>query len=77
MMNVKLIEAVHQAKNYIEVIATVQEENEEEFLGITGFILQSYQTLPEDEDELSYFLEDMDLTWDLYIPNFDDNPIAA
>ena len=77
MTYVNLIEAVHQTKNHIEVIATVQPENGIKYLGITEFILQSNQQLPEDEDELSYFLEDLGLTWDLYIPNYDDYPVAA
>jgi hypothetical protein len=77
MIFVKLIEEIHQIKNHIEVVATVKTEDGEEYLGITEFILQSGQILPEDEDELCYFLEDMQLTWDLYIPNFNDEPIAA
>jgi len=69
MTNVKLIEAVRSLNNYHEVIATVQ-NNEKEYLGITEFVLSSNQNLPENEDELSSFLEQLDLTWDLYIPNF-------
>lgn len=76
MTNVKLIEAVRSLNNYCEVIATVQ-NNEKEYLGITEFVLSSNQTLPENEDELSSFLELLDLTWDLYIPNFDDASVAA
>jgi len=76
MTNVKLIEAVRSLNNYCEVIATVQ-NNEKEYLGITEFVLSSNQTLPENEDELSSFLESLDLTWDLYIPNFDDTSVAA
>lgn len=76
MTNVKLIEAVRSLNNYCEVIATVQND-EKEYLGITEFVLSSNQTLPENEDELSSFLEQLDLTWDLYIPNFDDAPVAA
>lgn len=74
MTYVNLIEVVHKKnKNQIEVIATVEDKNKNEYLGITEFILRSDEFLPEDEDELSYFLEDLDLTWDLYIPHFDDN----
>lgn len=77
MMNVKLIEVVNQASNYVEVIATVQKENQKEYLGITEFTLSSNQTLPKDEDELMKFLETMNLTWDLYIPNFDELPVSV
>lgn len=77
MMNVKLIEVVNQTSNYVEVIATVQKENQKEYLGITEFTLSSNQTLPKDEDELMEFLETMNLTWDLYIPNFDELPVSV
>lgn len=77
MMNVKLIEVVNQTSNYVEVIATVQKENQKEYLGITEFTLSSNQTLPKDEDELMKFLETMNLTWDLYIPNFDELPVSV
>lgn len=77
MMNVKLIEVVNQTSNYVEVIATVQKENQKEYLGITEFTLSSNQTLPKDEDELAKFLETMNLTWDLYIPNFDELPVSV
>lgn len=77
MTFVNLIESVHQTKNHIEVIATVEDSSGKEYLGITEFILQTNQSLPEDEDELSYFLEDLELTWDLYIPNFYDRPISV
>ena len=70
IMNIKLIEVVNQIKNYIEIIATVKNSNNEEFLGITEFILEPNQDIPKDEDELSTFLESLNLTWDLYIPNF-------
>lgn len=77
MTFVKLIEEVYQIKNHIEIVATVKPEDGKEYLGITEFNLQSGQLLPEDEDELAYFLEDLDLTWDLYIPNYDNVLIAA
>lgn len=68
-MYVNLIESVRQVKNQVEVIATVENEEGETYLGISDFFLQSHETLPDDEDELAYFLEDMDLIWDLYIPH--------
>ena len=77
MMNVKLIEVVNQVSNYVEVIATVQKENQKEYLGFTEFTLPSNQTLPKDEDEIAKFLETMNLTWDLYIPNFDELPVSV
>lgn len=70
MIYVNLIESVRQSKNQVEVIATVEKEDGETFLGITDFFLKSTETLPDDEDELSYFIEDMDLIWDLYIPQY-------
>lgn len=76
MTYVKLIEAVHQTKNYVEVIATVK-TNEQEYLGIAEFTLLFDDKLPEDEDELTQLLEQMDLTWDLYIPHYDDELIPA
>lgn len=71
-MYVNLIESVRQVKNQVEVIATVEDSNGEEFLGISNFFLKSNETLIQDEDELSYFLEDLDLVWDLYEPQFTD-----
>lgn len=71
-MYVNLIESVRQVKNQVEVIATIEKEDGETLLGITDFFLKSNEMLPDDEDELCYFLEDMDLIWDLYIPHYDD-----
>jgi hypothetical protein len=68
MMFVNLIESVKQVKNQVEVIATVEDEKGEVFLGISNFFLKSNEVLIEDEDKLSYFLEDLDLVWDLYEP---------
>jgi hypothetical protein len=68
MICVKLVESVRQLKNSVEVIATVVDENAKEFLGISDFFLMSSETLPLDEDDLSYYLEDKMLDWDLYIP---------
>lgn len=73
MMYVNLIEAIHQSKNHVEVIATVEEEGKTPFLGIADFFLMSTEQLPDDEDEICYFLEDKNLEWDLYIPNFESN----
>jgi hypothetical protein len=70
MMFVNLIESVKQVKNQVEVIATVEDESGEKFLGIADFFLKSNETLLDDEDALAYFLEDLDLIWDLYIPRF-------
>jgi hypothetical protein len=66
---VNLIESVKQVKNQVEVIATV-EDSDGEFLGISNFFLKTNEVLIDDEDELSYFLEDLDLVWDLYEPQF-------
>ena len=71
MIGVKLVESVRQFKNSVEVIATVIDEDDTEFLGISDFFLMSSETLPLDEDELSYYLEDKMLDWDIYIPNWD------
>lgn len=77
MIYVNLIESVRQVKNQVEVIATVENEDGDIFLGITDFFLQSQESLIEDEDDLAYFLEDMDLTWDLYILHYEENLQAA
>jgi len=71
-MYVNLIESVKQVKNQVEVVATVEKEDGEVFLGITDFFLKSNEVLPDDEDELAYFIEDLDAIWDLYIPHYDD-----
>lgn len=71
MIYVNLLESIRQVKNQVEVIATVEKENGETFLGISDFFLRSNEFLPDDEDELTYFIEDLDLIWDLYIPNYD------
>lgn len=63
MIYVNLIESVKQIKNQVQVIATVEDENGNAFLGETEFFLKSTEILPEDEDELSYFIEDLDLEW--------------
>jgi hypothetical protein len=67
-MYVNLIESVKQVKNQVEVIATVEDYEGKEFLGISTFFLKSNEILLEDEDELAYFLEDLDLVWTLYEP---------
>lgn len=71
-MYVNLIESVRQVKNQVEVVATVENDEGKSFLGITDFFLKSNESLPEDEDELGYFLEDLDLIWDIYIPIYED-----
>ena len=71
MICVKLVESVRQLKNSVEVIATVVDENDKEFLGISDFFLMSSETLPLDEDDLSNYLEDKMLDWDLYIPDWE------
>jgi hypothetical protein len=70
MICVKLVESVRQLKNLVEVIATVVDENGKEFLAISDFFLMSSETLPLDEDDLSYYLEDKMLDWDIYIPDW-------
>ena len=71
MICVKLVESVRQLKNSVEVIATVVDDNDNEFLGISDFFLMSSETLPLDEDDLSYYLEEKLLDWDIYIPDWE------
>ena len=66
MIYVNLIESVRQIKNQVEVIATVENEDGNEFLAKSEFFLKSDEVLPEDEDDLSYFLEDLNLKWQEY-----------
>jgi len=70
MICVKLVESVRQLKNLVEVIATIVDENDEEFLAISDFFLMSSETLPLNEDDLSYYLEDKMLDWDIYTPDW-------
>lgn len=77
MIYVNLIESVRQMKNQVEVIATVEKEDGSTFLGITDFFLQAQESLIEDEDDLAYFLEDMDLNWDLCIPHYEQELSVA
>jgi hypothetical protein len=76
MTKVKLIEVFKQNLNLCEVIATVSRDNME-FLGISEFYLDPEETVPEDEDELSLVIENRNLTWDIYIPNFDDDLMST
>lgn len=77
MTYVNLIESVRQVKNLVEVVATVENQDGKSFLGIADFFMKSDESLPDDEDELCYYLEDLDLIWDLYIPIYEDEPIAS
>lgn len=77
MIYVNLIEVVHHVKNLVEVIATVETENGKSYLGIADFFLMSNEMLPDDEDELCYYLEGKELAWDLYIPHYEDMPLIA
>lgn len=77
MTYVNLIELVHQVKNLVEVVASVETSEGKKYLGIADFFLMSTETLPEDEDELCYYLEDKDLVWDLYIPHYDEVSVTA
>ena len=77
MIYVNLIESVRKLKNQVEIIATVEREDGSTFLGITDFFLQAQESLIEDEDDLAYFLEDIDLNWDLYIPHYDQELSVA
>lgn len=70
MIYVKLVESVRQLKNLVKIIATI-DENGKEFLAISEFFLMSGETLPLDEDDLSYYLEDLNLEWDNYVPAWD------
>lgn len=67
MIYVNLIESVRQIKNQVEVIATIEDtETNESYLAISDFFLRSQDQIPDDEDELCYYLEDLDLIWDKY-----------
>lgn len=67
MIYVNLIESVKQIKNQVEVIATIENsETSETYLAISDFFLRSQDILPEDEDDLCYYLEDLDLIWEEY-----------
>jgi hypothetical protein len=63
-MIVKLIESVKRIKNVVEIIATVQTEDGLDYLGICKFFLKESELLPSDEDQLCYFLEDLNLDWE-------------
>lgn len=69
MMNVNLIESVRRIKNQVEVIATLQDE-EGEFLGISNFFVASTDCLPDDEDDLTNYLNDKQLDWYEYSINY-------
>lgn len=69
-MIVKLIESVKRIKNIVEIIATVETEDGLDYLGICKFFLKETDSLPSDEDQLCYFLEDLDLDWGKYELNF-------
>lgn len=75
MTEVKLIEVFKQNLNLCEVIATLMKGNIQ-FLGISEFYLQPEEQAPTDEDELTSFIQEKNLTWDLYIPKFDDDFIS-
>lgn len=65
-MFVNLIESVRSVRNQVKVIATVENEDGETFLATSDFFLKRNEPLIEDEDELAYFLEDLDLIWRPY-----------
>jgi hypothetical protein len=65
-MIVKLIESVKRIKNVVEIIATVKTEDGLDYLGICKFFLRETEILPSDEDQLCYFLEDLNLDWNEY-----------
>jgi hypothetical protein len=77
MIYVNLIEVVRQVKNQVEVIASVENELGETYLAISDFFLMSTESLPDDEDELCYYIEDKDLVWDMYVHDYDSIPIAV
>lgn len=72
MTYVKLVEQLTQIKQQVEVIATVEDSSGDTFLGITDFILLSSELLPEDEDDLCYYLEDKHLVWDVFVPDWEN-----
>jgi hypothetical protein len=61
--SVKLIESVNRVKNLTTIIATVEDANQNQYLGKCKFFLPESDVLPEDEDDLCYFLEDLNLEW--------------
>lgn len=61
-MIVKLIESVTRNKNIIKIIATI-ENNKNQYLGSCEFFLPETDSLPQDEDVLCFFLEDLNLDW--------------
>jgi len=73
MIYVNLIETVRQIKNHVEVVATIEDEDGKQTLGISDFFLLNSEQLPEDEDELCYYLEDKELDWNSFIPVSSDH----
>lgn len=63
MMNVKLIESVNRVKNLTTIMATVEDSNQNQYLGKCKFFLPETDILPDDEDDLCYFLQDLNLEW--------------
>jgi hypothetical protein len=66
MTTLKLIESTKQIKNVVEIVATVETEDNEVYLGKSTFLLLNNEILPEDEDDLYTLLDDMDLIWEKY-----------
>jgi hypothetical protein len=77
MIYVNLIESIRQIKNQVEVISTVQNSNNEEYLGIAKFFLRPGDNLPEDEDDLACYIENMELEWSPYSLNFRTHNITS
>lgn len=76
MIYVNLIETIRQIKNHVEVVATVEDESGEQFLGISDFFLLNSEQIPEDEDELCIYLENKELDWEVFIPTWSDNLLS-
>ena len=72
MTKVKLIEVFKQHLNLCEVIATITTRPGMNILGIAEFYINQGEIVPTDEDELCDFIEEKNLSWDLYIPTYVD-----
>lgn len=77
MIYVNLIETVRQIKNHVEVVATIENEDGKQTLGISDFFLLNSEQLPDDEDKLCYYLEDKELDWELFIPVWSDDVLVS
>ena len=68
-MIVKLIESLNRNKNLTKIIAAIEDDDKNQYLGSCEFFLPETDSLPEDEDSLCFFLEDLNLDWVKYSLN--------